>query len=80
MTDLCDEIVSLKKQANATILAHYYQDGDIQDMADYTGDSLKLARIATQVPISIPPSLRVSTAAGIRQILNLGQLRSATWT
>ena len=49
MTDLCDEIVALKKQANATILAHYYQEGDIQDLADFTGDSLKLARIATQV-------------------------------
>src|SRR3954469_4556125 len=49
MTDLLDEITSLKKRENATILAHYYQDGDIQDLADYTGDSLKLARAATQV-------------------------------
>ena len=49
MIDLCDEIAALKKQANATILAHYYQEGDIQELADYTGDSLKLARIATQV-------------------------------
>src|SRR5437016_12623088 len=49
MLDLIDEIKQLKKQKNATILAHYYQDGDIQDLADFTGDSLKLARAATKV-------------------------------
>src|ERR1700676_3504785 len=49
MTDLIEEIRSLKKSKNATILAHYYQDGDIQELADFTGDSLKLARAATQV-------------------------------
>jgi quinolinate synthase len=49
MTDLLDEIRDLKTRRNATILAHYYQDGEIQDLADFTGDSLKLARAATQV-------------------------------
>ena len=49
MLDLVEEIRQLKKQKNATILAHYYQDGEIQDLADYTGDSLKLARAATKV-------------------------------
>ena len=49
MIDLVEEIRHLKKQKNATILAHYYQDGDIQDLADFTGDSLKLARAATRV-------------------------------
>src|SRR5207253_4842732 len=49
MIDLIAEINSLKKRAHATILAHYYQDGDIQELADFTGDSLKLARAATQV-------------------------------
>src|ERR1051325_9939677 len=49
MIDLVEEIRHLKKQKNATILAHYYQDGDIQDLADFTGDSLKLARAATKV-------------------------------
>src|SRR6516162_3100786 len=49
MLDLVEEIRRLKKQKNATILAHYYQDGEIQDLADYTGDSLKLARAATKV-------------------------------
>src|SRR5438874_6561093 len=49
MTDLLDEIASLKARENATILAHYYQDGEIQQLADFTGDSLKLARAATKV-------------------------------
>jgi quinolinate synthase len=49
MTDILDEIATLKKQQDATILAHYYQDSDIQELADCTGDSLKLARTATQV-------------------------------
>src|SRR5438552_3953823 len=49
MFDLFDEITALKKRENATILAHYYQDGEIQELADFTGDSLKLARAATKV-------------------------------
>src|SRR5215813_13620079 len=49
MLDLVSEIHQLKKDKNATILAHYYQDGDIQELADFTGDSLKLARAATTV-------------------------------
>lgn len=49
MIDLIHEIKQLKQRRNATILAHYYQEGDIQELADYTGDSLKLARVATQV-------------------------------
>ncbi len=49
MSDLIQEIADLKKQKNATILAHYYQEGEIQDLADFTGDSLKLARAARDV-------------------------------
>jgi quinolinate synthase len=47
--DIIQEIASLKTRENATILAHYYQEGEIQQLADFTGDSLKLARAATQV-------------------------------
>ncbi|HMF11347.1 MAG TPA: quinolinate synthase NadA [Gemmataceae bacterium] len=49
MTDLVQEIKDLKAREHATILAHYYQEGDIQELADFTGDSLKLARAATTV-------------------------------
>src|SRR5438270_4837952 len=47
--DLSAEILELKKTIGATILAHYYQDGEVQALADITGDSLKLAREATKV-------------------------------
>ena len=50
--DLMEEIETLKKETDTTILAHYYVDGEIQDVADFTGDSLKLARDATRVSTS----------------------------
>ena len=50
--DLMDEIDALKKEKDATLLAHFYIDGDIQDVADFTGDSLKLARDAVKVETS----------------------------
>src|SRR5262245_52598477 len=48
--DLMDEIERLKNEKDAVLLAHYYVDGEIQDIADFTGDSLKLARDAVKVP------------------------------
>ncbi len=50
--DLMDEIDALKRDRDVTILAHYYVDGEVQDVADFTGDSLKLARDATRVQTS----------------------------
>ena len=47
--DLMDEIDALKQEKNAAILAHYYVDSEIQDIADYNGDSLQLARDAASI-------------------------------
>ncbi len=51
--NLFEEIKRLKKEKNAIILAHYYQDGDIQDIADYIGDSLGLAQAAAKTDAAI---------------------------
>lgn len=49
MRDIVSEIEQLKKEKNAVILAHYYEDGDIQDVADYVGDSFYLAKTGQTV-------------------------------
>ena len=52
-TELISEIKRLKEEKNAMILAHYYQIGEIQDIADIVGDSLALAQKAAQTDASI---------------------------
>ncbi|MCO6485603.1 MAG: quinolinate synthase NadA [Saprospiraceae bacterium] len=51
--DLFEEIRTLKREKNAVILAHYYQEGDIQDIADFVGDSLGLSQQAAKTDADI---------------------------
>src|SRR5437764_1032785 len=70
MPDIFDEIAALKAREDATILAHYYQEGEIQQLADYTGDSLKLARAATKVKTSTIVFCGVHFMAETAKMLN----------
>ena len=53
LKELKEKVLELKREKNAVILAHYYQRPEIQDIADFVGDSLELARKATQVDADI---------------------------
>jgi quinolinate synthase len=68
--DISTEILDLKKKIGATILAHYYQEGEIQDLADITGDSLKLAREATKVDTPVIVFCGVLFMAETAKMLN----------
>jgi quinolinate synthase len=68
--ELMDEIELLKKQHDAVLLAHYYVDSEIQDIADFTGDSLKLARDAVSTPQTTIVFAGVHFMAESAKILN----------
>src|SRR4029453_18321296 len=70
VTDPFCETADLKKRENPTILAHYYQEGEIQQLADFTGDSLKLARAATAVDTPVIVFCGVHFMAETAKILN----------
>ncbi|HTX18001.1 MAG TPA: quinolinate synthase NadA [Bacteroidota bacterium] len=72
--DLEGEIKRLKKEMNALLLAHYYQESEIQDLADFVGDSLELARKASSTKADVIVFAGVHFMAETAKILNPDKL------
>lgn len=73
-SDLFGAIADLKRELNAVVLAHYYQDADIQDIADYLGDSLGLSQQAAKTDADVIVFAGVHFMAETAKILNPNKL------
>ena len=67
---LVEEINRLKKEKNAVILSHFYVEGDLQDIADYVGDSLGLAQAAANTSADLIVFVGVHFMAETAKIIN----------
>ena len=68
--DLAEDIKRLKREKNAVLLAHYYVDGDVQDAADFVGDSLQLSQAAAKTTADVIVFAGVHFMAETAKILN----------
>ena len=70
MNELFERVKMLKKEKDAVILAHYYVDGDVQQVADYIGDSYYLSKVATTLSEKVILFAGVNFMADSAKVLN----------